>query len=330
MGRFPYAGRRRATRAAASFGCAAALALALAPIAFLASPAAAQGPAVQTGVPYGSGPMQTMDVYLPSGSGPFPALVLIHGGVFVKGDSSSMQAAAEQAVSHGYAAFSLNYRLAPQNPFPAGFDDVKAAVVFIRQHASQFHVDPVRVGGIGGSAGANLLAMLATAGSGPPVGSRLVAAVLWSCPCDLHAFAHPVADYIGPNATDTQIQAASPAFQVDPTDAPLLIANGTNEGIPFPQAQEMAAAYQRNGIPYQLLHAPQQAHSEHLGQFIYPQTFAFLDRYVKGYRPGSPPPSISPSASVPPVTPDPGSPGGSGTPAGCAFLLLRHRPTAGR
>src|SRR2546427_9656930 len=97
MGRIPYAGRRRAKRAAASFGCAAALALALAPIAFLASPAAAQAPAVQTGVPYGSGPMQTMDVYLPSGSGPFPALVLIHGGVFAQGDSSSMHAARQPA-----------------------------------------------------------------------------------------------------------------------------------------------------------------------------------------------------------------------------------------
>jgi acetyl esterase/lipase len=273
-----------------------------------ASPAAAGGYSVTHSVTFAehAGQALVADVYVPEGNGPFPGVVVVHGGVFVKGDKSQFADASQELASNGYVAFDINYRLAPRFPFPAGLNDAQAAVVYLRAHAATYHVDPGRVGALGGSAGGNLVGMLATIGQGCPTGSRIVAGVAWSGVFDLTSAIgnHVIRDYIGPTASTAQVQAASPLFQVDPSDAPLLIANGTNEGMPVSQAKSMADAYERAGIQHELLIRPEQKHSEHLGALIYPETIAFLDKYLKAYRgdckDGTPTPTDSPTTSTSP------------------------------
>ena len=295
--------RTRGSVAAAGMAAFALTALALAlGLGTGARPALAQGFTVQSNIHYGPDPAQVGDVYLPAGSGPFPALVLIHSGKFQFGDKRLMAPASQYAAEHGYVAFDINYRFAPQFQFPDQLNDVEGAVEFIRSHAAQYHVDPVRVGALGGSSGANLAGMLATEGSGPPTGFRVVAAALWSCPCDLTPFQGPDNKYLGQGAAPSLIQQASPLYQVDPTDAPLFVANGTNEEIPPSQYQAMQAAYQKAGIAFQLQISPQSLHAEQLGATMYPQTFAFLDRYVKGYQPGTEPSTSPPPTTTPPPT----------------------------
>jgi acetyl esterase/lipase len=279
----------------------------------MASPAAAGGYTVTHGATFGRPAGQTLvaDVYVPDGAGPFPGVVVIHGGVFVKGDKSQFAAASQELASNGYVAFDINYRLAPRFPFPASVNDAQAAVVYLRAHAATYHVDPGRVGALGGSAGGNLVGMLATLGEGCPTGSRIVAGVTWSGVFDLTSAigSHVIKDYVGASASTAQIQAASPVYQVDPTDAPLMIANGTNEGIPVSQAQAMADAYQKAAIPHELLIRPEQKHSEHLGALIYPQTIAFLDTHLKDYKGNCKDPTPTPTGS-PSTGPSP-SGGGS-------------------
>lgn len=106
-------------------------------------------------------PRQTLDLYLPEGDGAtvFPIVVLIHGGAFLSGDSSDLADLAKLLSTKGFAAASINYRLSGEALFPAGLQDVAAAVRYVRANARSWGVDPHRIGVWGESAGAHLASM---------------------------------------------------------------------------------------------------------------------------------------------------------------------------
>lgn len=103
------------------------------------------------------------DLYLPAGDGPFPALVLIHGGGWQGGSPASFKTWGPFLAQQGYAAFAISYRLARpgQRAFPESLYDCKAAVQYLRGRANELRINPERIGGMGHSAGAHLVAMLA-------------------------------------------------------------------------------------------------------------------------------------------------------------------------
>jgi len=105
---------------------------------------------------------QILDLYLPtSGDGPFPVVVLVHGGGFMMGDKSGASGA-DQLLAAGYAVASVNYRLSSEALAPAQIQDIKAAVRFLRANAQQYNLDPNKFGAWGGSAGGSLVALLGT------------------------------------------------------------------------------------------------------------------------------------------------------------------------
>lgn len=71
---------------------------------------------------------------------------------------------AGQLAMAGFVAASIEYRTADEATFPAAVHDVKAAVRWMRAHAGTYGIAPDQIGAIGGSAGAHLIAMLATSG----------------------------------------------------------------------------------------------------------------------------------------------------------------------
>ncbi|MEZ4410595.1 MAG: alpha/beta hydrolase [Polyangiales bacterium] len=93
---------------------------------------------------------------------PSPAMVYVHGGGFVEGSLDSHEPVA-RAIAHGAGCvvFSVDYRLAPEHPFPAAADDVTAAFRWVVANAARFGVDPARVAIGGDSAGGNLSAVTA-------------------------------------------------------------------------------------------------------------------------------------------------------------------------
>lgn len=121
---------------------------------------------VETGIPYAdASPSQTLDLYLPADtSTPVPLVVLIHGGAFAMGDSGMEAGKAQTLVEQGYAVASLNYRLSGEALFPAGAQDVKAAVRFLRANADTYGIDPDRFAAWGSSAGGWLANMLGVTG----------------------------------------------------------------------------------------------------------------------------------------------------------------------
>jgi acetyl esterase/lipase len=104
------------------------------------------------------------DLYQPKGRSKAPMLVAIHGGGWQVGDRSFYQYWGPFLATHGYAVFAIEYRLAKPGVYPAAVYDAKAAVQFVRAKASEFDVDPDRIGLIGDSAGAHLSSLVALAG----------------------------------------------------------------------------------------------------------------------------------------------------------------------
>jgi acetyl esterase len=105
-------------------------------------------------------------------SGAVPLLVYLHGGGFVIGDLDSYDSVCRLLCRHaGVHVLSIDYRLAPEHPFPAALNDCKAALEWAFAHAGELGADPTRVAIGGDSAGGNLAATVArlTARDGAPV-----------------------------------------------------------------------------------------------------------------------------------------------------------------
>ena len=261
---------------------------------FAAGTGSAQELRVEEDVQYGEaeGEALLLDAYLPEGEGPHPAVVVIHSGGWARGDKSEWASEGAMLSENGYAAFVINYRLAPEFHFPAQIDDCRAAVAWVREHAAEYDVDPARVGAFGGSAGGNLAALLATSGEGPlDTGSRVLAAVSWSGPMDLtqgrvsvQGGGGALRRYLGaPAFRDPQVlREASPLYQVDPTDAPIYLAHSTREFIPSSQATDMADALREAGVPHDLLLVEGGAHSQGIADEAWAPSLAFLDEHLEG------------------------------------------------
>ena len=111
-------------------------------------------------IPYAEGSArQQFNVYLPEGEGPFPTLILVHGGGWYTGDRSDRWlASAFPFVENGFALVSVGYRLADEAVFPDPVEDVVRAVEQVSRTGERYGLDVARIGIVGGSAGANLAA----------------------------------------------------------------------------------------------------------------------------------------------------------------------------
>lgn len=123
-------------------------------------------------VPYGDHDLQKLDVYLPEGEGPFPVVVLVHGGGFAYCDKRDWHLyPGFFALQEGFALVSVNYRLLPGIKRMDPIDDLAAAVAFIKDNAEDFNLDVENFFLYGTSAGGNLVSQvgLRTAAKGEPV-----------------------------------------------------------------------------------------------------------------------------------------------------------------
>jgi len=253
-------------------------------------------------------------VYQPSTPGPWPTVLVIHGGGFIDGspDSSSESGTcAQDLASAGYLAFSIEYRLAPPGAlpgqtsdgrFPDQSDDVKLAIRTAR-------VDPRcngQVGGIGGSSGGYLVAF--TVATGTPGDDRLDFGVSLSGAYDLSDFSpNPhidhytdrVTNYVNAASTDTAaMRAASPAWLADSTISPLFMINSLEDSMPYSQLGDMIAHLDSLGVTnYQALSLLGGAHAWANWPSVKDQVLTFIANGFAGVPPPPPLPNPPPGST---------------------------------
>ncbi|MFD4244990.1 alpha/beta hydrolase fold domain-containing protein [Streptomyces sp. NPDC058525] len=225
-----------------------------------------------------------LDVQVPAGDGPFPAVVWIHGGGWLDGDRRYPPPTVPAALLHGavlaagLALVSVDYRHSLEAPFPAQLHDVKAAVRYVRAHADALGIDPGRIGVWGESAGGHLAALAGLVGPGSAGGAALegtegvgsgdtgvLAVVDWYGCSDLVALAaHPMppmpsevafpdpyeALLGAPVAADPEpARVASPVtYAGGPHLPPFLLVHGTHDGlVPYSQSEALAEALEAAG-----------------------------------------------------------------------------------
>jgi acetyl esterase len=124
------------------------------------------------------GPEVGVRLYQPAGEASRPALVYFHGGGFVLGHVELFDRTCKKfATSIDAVVVSVDYRLAPEHPFPAAIDDCYAALEWVASNAKELGVDPaaIAVGGVSaGGALAAAVALLARDRSGPAVAFQLL------------------------------------------------------------------------------------------------------------------------------------------------------------
>jgi len=133
-----------------------------------------------------------LDMAIPDGAGPFPAILCIHAGGLVHGDRHEMAESIRTLAHHGYVAVTIDYRLLPAK-FPAQLQDCKAAVRWLRANAANYRINPERIGALGYSTGGYLACLLGTTAapesldgkSNDQPSSRVQAVVSFFAPTDL-------------------------------------------------------------------------------------------------------------------------------------------------
>ena len=199
----------------------------------------------------------TLDAYVPLGQASCPAVIVVHGGGFEAGDKQTyVKPLFEPLMRAGFAWFSINYRLAPQHPFPAATDDVVAAVAWLRDHAKEYRVDARRIALIGESAGGHLVSY---AGARLRGKEKIAAVVSFYGLHDLEArersrgeLSRNLKQFLAlkewNDEATRKLREASPITYVHSGMPPYLLIHGTEDkGVPFDQSARMCDAMKAAG-----------------------------------------------------------------------------------
>ena len=203
----------------------------------------------------------TADIAVPAGDGPHPVVIYIHGGAWTLGSPATHRKLVKQFAEAGYLTIAPEYRLAPENPFPAGFDDCVFTAQWAAENAKRYGGDGTRLAMGGDSAGGNLTAAVLSSLGNSGRGSLVKAAILIYGAFDfagLVAMAKEVAEplaraYLGNNypalLDDPRV---SPIRAIKPgAMPPSFIICGNADGI-VGESRTIAEAMNRAGIENEL------------------------------------------------------------------------------
>jgi acetyl esterase/lipase len=197
-----------------------------------------------------------LDARIPQGKGPFPAIVMVHGGGWRNMNKDHINIAPLFPVFDrtGMAWFSIDYRLAPQHRYPAAVEDVQEAVRWVRRHAKTLRVDPDRIALIGESAGGHLVAQAALRA---PPDARVAAVVPFYTIYDLKDLVRDgmpdrsLREFLGIQDLGEDslrlLSEASPRTHVKAALPPFLIICGTEDHLNHKASVEMCAALKAAG-----------------------------------------------------------------------------------
>ncbi|MCH8955561.1 alpha/beta hydrolase [candidate division KSB1 bacterium] len=214
----------------------------------------------------------TLDLYRATSGNPAPGVIVIHGGAWRSGDSKELPDLNSYLAGRGYVVAAVTYRLAPQSRYPAPISDIQAAISFLREHASEFGLDPSRLVLLGRSAGAHLALQTAYTSDEPAI--RGVVSLYG--PADLYyGYTHParplvidtkkvIAEFLGGNPTELPeiYRTASPIHYVGANTPPTLLIHGGRDELVSPeQSRRLASRLRASEVPNLYLQLPWATHA---------------------------------------------------------------------
>jgi acetyl esterase/lipase len=242
-----------------------------------------------------------LDIYQPSGNGPFPVVLIVHGGGWESGDRKMERPLARHLAALGYVTVPVDYRLGRAGRFPAALHDLKSAVRWLRAHAGDYWIDPERIGAVGGSSGGHLAALLGASNGetalegevGERTGSSAVQAVV-----DIDGLADftepdfvrqqaaqpsaPTRFLGGPFTARAEIwRQASPMAHVGPHSAPTLFLNSTAPSPVLPGRAAMRDRLRALGIDAEIVVIPDTPHPFWLVHPWFDRAVAEADRFLR-------------------------------------------------
>ena len=198
-------------------------------------------PTLQKDIVFSARAKLKLDAYVPNGRGPFPAVIIAHGGGWEAGDKVTYATPIfEPLAKAGFAWFSIDYRLTPQVRNADQLADLRAAIQFVRNNARRFNIDPKRIAILGESASGQMVAQLAT-----ELPKDIAAVVSFYGVYDFESRARAMTGELAPRSMPTRLfgitkldEAAyqtlrhySPHFNVKKAMPPLLLICGTKDGL---------------------------------------------------------------------------------------------------
>jgi len=255
------------------------------------------------------------DIAVPAGEGPFPCLIMIHGGAWQGGTRSEFSGGdrdkdgkrtpswIEVAAGKGYVAAAISYRLAPKHKFPAMIEDSRSAVRYFRANAKTYKIDPDKFAAVGFSAGGHLslLCGMCDKSAGFDVGENLDVSGKVQCvidffgPTDLSLYAPSSGiedNYIVPVfgkdvKTDAKVyKKVSPINYVSKDCPPTLILHGTIDLIvPIKHSETLFKSLTDAGVTTEMLTMSFAGHggwNDREMSKASAASFKFLDQHLKG------------------------------------------------
>jgi pectinesterase len=205
-----------------------------------------------------------LDASVPSGDGPFPVAIMVHGGGWSGGDKQRDHTAILDALTAAkFTWFSINYRLAPKHRWPACLDDVETAIGWVKAHAPEYKGDVRRVALVGYSAGGHLVCQAVVTGKDT---IRVQAVVGFAPPTD-HIADSERRGGLSPSLTNlldrtpalteetrSVLHDISPLNFVKPALPPFLLVHGTEDkSVPYTQSVNFQAKLREAGVPCEII-----------------------------------------------------------------------------
>lgn len=223
-----------------------------------------------------------LDIYLPPAEKNPYLVVWIHGGAWHSGSKENPPL---KLLSSGYAIASVDFRVSTEAVFPAPIHDIKAAIRFLRGNAKKYGFRPDKIIIWGSSSGGHLAALVGTTNNdsylegnegnflkesssvqaiidfyGP---ANFLTILSQSTPHGINVRAPALAILLGKPVEQAEDLAkkASPVYQVDANDPPLLIVHGEQDiQVPINQSLELMNVYKKNSLPVQFEAIPGAGH----------------------------------------------------------------------
>lgn len=216
--------------------------------------------------------------YNPTATKPTPIIFNIHGGGWKNGVKET-QGGFNTFFKMGYAVANIEYRLTGQATAPAAIEDVRAAILFVVQHAKELNIDPNKIVVMGGSAGGHLALMAGLLqnenqfdGVYKNVKNYTIAAIIdkygisdvWDWGYGKLKTSRSATDWLGDKAKDIAFaKTVSPIYYVKTTSPPTFIVHGdADPTVPYQQSVDLKKKFDDVGAIAQFVTIPGGVHGK--------------------------------------------------------------------